>query len=244
MPRRTDRPRWRPTPDTAIAMLALAVAAGGGGYAVAAVTAGPQVFACLDAATGQPTKIATAGGCSPGQTQLAWDQSGPQGPQGPPGQQGAQGVQGPAGPAGKDAVAQVVVAGPRIQKAQYARTFTIKGTVSGSGWFQLHGHVEWRQLQPGRDVALHCSINRFAPFQTLDTYNLNIPKNDLFGVGTVEEYGYVLLPRTADPGAGGVVQPAAPVTVTFKCTAVTGSKRAAGLVFQDPTLTITPAVKE
>jgi len=231
MPRPTDRSRWRPTPDTAIALLALTVAAGGGGYAVASVTAGPQVFACLDAASGQPTRIATSGACAPGQTQLAWDQSGPQGPQGP------------QGPAGKDAVPQIVVAGPTVRHTRYARTFTLTATVPGAGWYQLHGHAEWRRVLLGRDIALHCSINRLTSFRTLDTYNVTIPAGDPFGTGTVEEDAYLQVPAAADPGPGGVTQPTVPVTVSFKCTAVsaTAAQRTA-LTFQDPTLTITPFV--
>lgn len=38
--------------------------------------------------------------CSTGETELAWNQTGPQGPQGLQGPQGAQGPQGPTGPAG------------------------------------------------------------------------------------------------------------------------------------------------
>ena len=231
------RRRWRPTPDTALALLALAVAAGGGGYALGAITAGSTITACMDAASGQPTKIITTGSCAPGETSRAWDQSGPVGPQGP------------QGPAGKDGAApQIVVAGPSARHVVSAGYFQVKIALGSPGWYQLNGHVEWQHVRRVTDVPVHCSINRLTPFQTLDTYSTTVLKDDIFDTGGVDEQAYVLVdaPTPAPAPSGGVVAPAQPVTVNFKCKAVApnGTSPDSHIRFRDRTLTATPVAKQ
>lgn len=78
--------RWRPSPDTAIALAALFIALGGASFAAVHSQAGSsQITACADPAGGGPLQLLTSGSCPSGQTALSWNQQGPQGPPGLPG---------------------------------------------------------------------------------------------------------------------------------------------------------------
>jgi hypothetical protein len=71
---------WRPGPDTGIALVALAIALGGVGYAATVRdTGGSQVInACVEPA-GNQLIYSSSGTCSGGQQLITWNQQGPQG---------------------------------------------------------------------------------------------------------------------------------------------------------------------
>jgi len=78
------RPKhWRPGPDTAIALLALAIALGGVGYAATTRDSSPSqvIHACVEPA-GNHMTYSAGGTCPGGQTLITWNQQGPQGPPG------------------------------------------------------------------------------------------------------------------------------------------------------------------
>ena len=108
---RADRRRWRPGPETAIALGALLLAGGGVGWAASTTSDSGVVNACAGA-TSRQLYLMPPGGCQAGDTALQWNVQGPQGIQGPrglqgvpgtpglqgvPGTPGRQGAQGPAG---------------------------------------------------------------------------------------------------------------------------------------------------
>ena len=231
LPSGRRRLRWRPTPDTALALTALVLAAGGGGYALGA--GGDQVItACVDAANGTPTQIITTGSCPGGQTALSWNQSGPQ---------GSQGVQGPVGPAGKDApptTDKTVVALPPKPTLRRPRTFSVSLQLPGPGTYLIDAHTAWNQGTIGTDVPINCSISRSQPATTLDTLTTKVLKDDLFNTGVLDETAITTV-VAPDPITGPVAPLPVPVTVTFRCTATT--KYAKRILFHDWTLTATPA---
>src|SRR2546423_1148129 len=91
---RRARRTWRPGPDTAIALTALVLCAGGVGWAATRDASTQVITACADQAGGT-LHLLTSGSCDPAsQTQVQWNQQGPQ---------GAQGLAGPQGPPGSTA---------------------------------------------------------------------------------------------------------------------------------------------
>ena len=78
-----------------LALLLVLVVGVGGGYALAASKT-KTITVCADKKTGV-LHLKVHGRCRSSQTQVTWNQHGPQGPQGPQGANGAPGPQGPAG---------------------------------------------------------------------------------------------------------------------------------------------------
>ena len=217
--------RWRPTPNTAIALTALVLAAGGGGYALAAATGDQVITACLDSASGQPTKIITSGSCDGGQTSLSWNQSGPQG------------VQGPVGPSGKDSTADgglTVVALPPKPSVRRTGQFTASLQLPAPGTYQIDGHVQWSRGVIDADVPIVCLIAREQPATVLDTLNATVLTNDISTTGAIDERALTTVRR---PKSKGPVT-ALPVAVTFQCAAK--STYARRILFRGWTLSATP----
>jgi hypothetical protein len=121
-----------------IAYLALFLAIGGGGYAVAATNT-KTITVCADKKSGV-LHLKTRGRCKRTQTRVTWNQQGPRGAQGipgPTGQRGAQGIQGPRGAQGAPAVSVwanvsdpgVVIAGQGIS-VQHVSAGTYQVTIT------------------------------------------------------------------------------------------------------------------
>jgi hypothetical protein len=237
LPSERRRPRWRPTPDTALALTALVLAAGGGGYALGAAGEDQVITACLDPATNQPAKIITTGSCAGGQTAVVWNQSGPKGPSGATGSEGATGS---AGPAGLDAVNdQTVVALPPKPTLRRRRTFSVSLQLTDPGTYAIDGHVDWTRGKIGSDVPINCQIARTQPATVLDTLTTKVVKDDPFGFSSINESALTTVTKPAPTQSNGtVIQLPVPVTVTFTCTAQT--KYANQIIFRDWTLTATP----
>ncbi len=230
LPSGRRRLRWRPTPDTALALTALVLAAGGGGYALGAGS-DQVITACFDPAAPQVVQTITSGSCAGGQTALSWNQTGPQ---------GSQGIQGPAG---KDAPAVsdlTVVALPPKPSLRRRSAFSVSLQLPSPGTYQIDGHVAWSQTKISADVPIDCSIARTQPATVLDTLKTTVLKDDLFNVGAIDESALttVTAPAPTDPVTGPVAPLAVPVTVTFRCTATT--KNAKRILFHDWTLSATP----
>jgi hypothetical protein len=93
-----------------LAVVVGALAVGGGGYAMAAASAGPVggavIHTCFNRTTGALRVVSAASRCRKGESSLSFNQAGPQGARGnagalgPAGASGAAGSAGPAGPAG------------------------------------------------------------------------------------------------------------------------------------------------
>ena len=229
------RRRWRPGPDTAIACVALAVAAGGGGYALGAVAGGSTVTACLDAA-GTPKKIVTTGDCAPlpgttdPLTPVSWNQVGPQG------------QQGPIGPAGKDAGSEpTVISLPPVPKRERRGTFIVGLQLPGPGTYLLEGHVDWTRLALTADAVAKCRILRNQPTALLDSLNIALSRNGPYG-GEIDENGLTTVVAPA-PSSGPVQQRPTPVFARFTCRAyrsATSDATNTKVTFRDWTFTATP----
>jgi len=230
LPSGRRRLRWRPTPDTAIALTALVFAAGGGGYALAAATSEQVITACVDSASGTPTKIITAGTCDGGQTALSWNTNGPP---------GVQGVQGPAGPAGKDAAAPdevTVVALPAKPSVKKARQFSVELLLPAPGVYQIDGHVDWSRGASRTNVRIDCSIVGGKPVKIIDSLATTVRAGEIFPGGAIDLSGLATVERPASTGPVAVLP--APVPVSFHCTARGASAKL--IVFHDWTLSATP----
>lgn len=117
MTRGTGRRR---SPAAAAVALATAVMAGGVAWATIPDQGG-VIHGCYQKNNGQ-LRVVDSGagpGCTPAETALQWNQTGPQGPQGPPGPQGASGPQGIAGPTGPTGPAGLVWRGPWNDDTRY-----------------------------------------------------------------------------------------------------------------------------
>lgn len=235
------RLRWRPTPDTAIALLALTLAAGGGGYALAAATTDQTITACVESGTGIPQKIISSGSCDPGLTALSWNQAGPQGPAG---STGSTGTQGPVGPAGKDAATapETVVALPPKPTLRRKGRFSVSLELPGPGTYQIDGHVAWTTSGLKFDAPVACQISRTQPATVVDKLETKILKDDPFGFSTIDESAVTTV-EAPGGSAGQVIAVPVPVKVTFGCTAKlseTVPKVNSRVIFRDWTLGATP----
>lgn len=92
------------------------------GTALAAIPdAGGVIHGCYLKVDGGLRVIDTEAGqtCRSAETELAWNQTGPQGPQGEPGPHGPKGPQGPEGPQGpRDLKVLLVRQDPRVHQDQ------------------------------------------------------------------------------------------------------------------------------
>ena len=91
------RIRRLPSPALPIAAIALALALGGGAFAIAAGSDGGAINVCVSKADGTLYK---ASRCAKHDPELSWNKRGPIGPTGPRGPQGAKGETGATGPRG------------------------------------------------------------------------------------------------------------------------------------------------
>lgn len=110
---------------TAAVAALTAVAVGG----IASADDPTTINACVQTRSGN-VRIDTS--CTPGETPLSWNQTGPVGPQGPPGADGAagpQGVSGPTGPQGPTGISHAVYS---LHKAPVDVPSTPNGTVVSS----------------------------------------------------------------------------------------------------------------
>jgi hypothetical protein len=222
------RLRWRPTPDTAIALTALALAAGGGGYALGAAGSSPTITACIDPANNQPAAIVTTGACAGGQTPISWNQTGPQGPE---------------GPAGKDLTASApsVISLPTALKRVKNARFVVRLELPGPGTYLLEGHVDWTRKSLTLDAPVKCEILRTQPSTVLDTLGLTLDRNGPYS-GEIDENALTTVAKPV-PSSGPVQAIPVPVLVTFQCSA-RRSPSSTGLngrvTFRDWTFTATP----
>ncbi len=152
MVRRTERRRWRPGPDTAIAVTAVVLAAGGASWAATRQAGSGVINACEDTSS----RALSIAPCSTSQTALQWNVEGPQGPagaagaQGPQGPQGPQGLQGPQGTAGPQGPsgARGVVALPTSNGGTGGggsgpyRHFTLHVVLAAPGYYSVTGTTE------------------------------------------------------------------------------------------------------
>jgi hypothetical protein len=94
---------WGRKGSITLAVLTIALAAGGIAYAAIPDSSG-VIHGCYVSGTGQlrvyDTESATSKKCASNETALNWNQKGPKGDKGDPGAAGAAGTAGPAGPAG------------------------------------------------------------------------------------------------------------------------------------------------
>jgi hypothetical protein len=117
---------WRPGPDTAIAVLALFVAAGGVSWGLTRA-AGPAVITACTVPANSQLVLSMTGACPSGDTFVAqWNQQGPQ---------GAPGRVGPQGPPG---VNQAIVS--TLTTPFYDR-FAVTTTVNSPGTYWVQGMV-------------------------------------------------------------------------------------------------------
>ncbi len=113
----------------AAAFVAGTLVAGGGAYAVTAVS-GNQVSACVNTRTRVLTLAPTSGRCSSGSTHLAWNISGPKGDPGPVGPRGGTGGSTSGSSFDVEGLARQLL--PSVVMIQ--STFADGSSGSGSGW--------------------------------------------------------------------------------------------------------------
>jgi hypothetical protein len=244
------RRSWRPNPDTALALVALVLAAGGGGYALGAGTGDQVITACFDPASGSvPQKIIAGTDCGPGQSALSWNQIGPLGPtgsQGPAGPAGAGGPAGAAAPVDRTIVAAIDGStGPPGQPGSFVVNLELS-----PGTYELDGTVGFG----GFKGVVGCRITRDRPAQILDT--LVVPVTPASGYGgpaqpvklltqvdfrSLVEHALVTVAAPASPDPGSTK-----VNVAFSCSAPPAfykrrsTKRRDSTTFYGPALSATP----
>ncbi len=249
--------RWRPNPDTAIALVALVLAAGGGGYALGAGTADQVITACFDPASGSvPQRIIAGTDCGPGQTALSWNQTAPQGPAGPTGSQGPAGPAGAPGTAGAAALVErtiVATGGGSTSPSGQPGRFVVNLEL-GPGTYELSGTVGY----DGFNGVVGCRITRDRPAQILDTLVQPVsrangssgppstPKLTQVDVRGLDEHALISIAPSASSDPGNAVP--TKVDVAFSCSAPpafykrrsTKVKRGESTAFYGPRLSATP----
>jgi hypothetical protein len=235
---------WRPGPDTAIALVALVLAAAGVSWATVGESGQPVITACAN--EDLLLSLSTNGSCPQGSTTVQWNQQGPQGPQGP---QGSPGLIGPQGPPGAGATPAAPVVATLFKT--YKSGFSVQTAFDAPGAYTVNGNVTenvdpsaWPARFTGTppSIALHCELLAGPNGGQTTLVGRQTQVFSWYG-GTIRHY----FPSTYDgpAGAGGTVTiTSVPYTAFFTCETFGDSsgdhhrQALPGVQFVNPTINI------
>jgi len=223
--------RWRPGPDTAIALAALVLAGAGVGWAATSASSG-VVNACAEDGTGA-LSLAPPGGCGTGATPLQWNIQGPVGPQGLTGVQGPAGIQGPPGSSvsgiddavvhvGKPSSSFVNANAPLLQPPSYRHRFSIQATLGSAGRYLATASVDLH-LPGGR-------LKRTFTYDCRVLVTVGGSNAEVFDDPLAESAGGVY-----PVDYGGTITTSGPGTLTFECSS-TGMVQYGLSFWENPTV--------
>jgi hypothetical protein len=235
---------WRPGPDTAIALVALVLAAGGVSWAVTRAAAPAVITACTSPSSGNIMMLSSTGSCTAGATTVQWNQQGPTGPQGVPG------LIGPKGPAGQNASQPILAYAHTTRYYRFAvdynftatGTYLVDGTVTERVNTANWSHATYQRFGvPG--ITCYLLAGQYpSQLTALDQE----PQSWAYFGGTINRY----YPLTVDGpyGAGADVKvPSLPYLARFQCRGtvskngkVTRYANLPNTAFVDPTITAQP----
>jgi hypothetical protein len=211
------RRRWRPGPDTAIALAALLFAGGGVSWAVTQNSSPSVITSCVD--QNNFMHLSTDGTCpvGSGQTTVQWNQ---QGPAGPTGVQGAPGLVGSQGPPGRNA-AQPVVA---TVHQTFHYKFAVVLSFSATGTYFVDGSVTEQVNTAGWSTVyrkygapgITCFLIAGPPTTTFDQETQTF----YYYGGTIDRY-YPLTVNGPAGAAATIKVTSLPYTAKFQCEGTT-----------------------